>query len=211
MDGKSIRPHASGRTKRGAATRARIVDTAADMMHDHGVAATSVDGVLAASHTSKSQLYHYFEDKNDLTLAVVDRQTERVLDAQRSLLGRVDSLSGLRRWAETIAEFRRADGGAGGCPLGSLAAELSDNSDAARLALQDSFRSWEQLIETALVAIVDSGELRADAPTADLAAMLLTAMQGGLLLTQATGDTRHLELTMRVAIDRVAEFAVTRR
>ena len=43
------------------------------------VASTSLDAVLGASKTSKSQLYHYFGDKDDLVLAVIQRQTECVL------------------------------------------------------------------------------------------------------------------------------------
>jgi AcrR family transcriptional regulator len=47
-----------------------------------GVERTSLDDVMAASGVSKSQLYHYFADKDALVLEVIARQTERVLDAQ---------------------------------------------------------------------------------------------------------------------------------
>jgi len=69
-------------TARGAATRARIVEAAADLVYERGVAATSLDDIMAASRTSKSQLYHYFADKDALICAVIVRQTERVLDGQ---------------------------------------------------------------------------------------------------------------------------------
>ena len=73
------------RTARGTATRARIVEAATDLVRAHGVANTSLDAVLAASNASKSQLYHYFADKDDLVLAVIQRQTECVLAAQEQL------------------------------------------------------------------------------------------------------------------------------
>lgn len=44
-------------TARGAVTRARILRSAADLMHVKGVAATTLEDVRAASGTSKSQLY----------------------------------------------------------------------------------------------------------------------------------------------------------
>ena len=72
-------------TARGAATRARIVEAAADLIYAHGVEQTSLDDVMAASGVSKSQLYHYFADKDALVLDVIARQTERVLDAQRPI------------------------------------------------------------------------------------------------------------------------------
>ena len=87
--------------------RARIVEAAADLMRAHGVASTSLDAVLAASKASKSQLYHYFADKDDLVLAVIQRQTECVLAAQESLLRGLTSLSGLRRWRDAVVEMSR--------------------------------------------------------------------------------------------------------
>ena len=55
--------HARSWTARGAATRARIVDAATDLIYTHGVERTSLDDVMAVSGVSKSQLYHYFADK----------------------------------------------------------------------------------------------------------------------------------------------------
>src|ERR1700747_2856696 len=88
-------------TARGAATRARIVEAAADLIYAHGVEQTSLDDVMAASGVSKSQLYHYFADKDALVLDVIARQTERVL-AQRPHLEALDSLPALNAWRNAI-------------------------------------------------------------------------------------------------------------
>jgi AcrR family transcriptional regulator len=58
-------------TSRGAATRNRIVLAAAELMHVQGVAATTIDDVLAASATSKSQFYQHFDDKSELVYEVI--------------------------------------------------------------------------------------------------------------------------------------------
>lgn len=54
---------------------------------------------MAASDVSKSQLYHYFADKDALVLEVIIRQTGLVLAAQQPQLGALDSLHALRAWA----------------------------------------------------------------------------------------------------------------
>ena len=113
-------------TARGAATRARIVEAAADLIYAHGVEQTSLDDVMAASGVSKSQLYHYFADKDALVLDVIARQTERVLDAQRPHLGALDSLPALKAWRNAILRLNKAAQGKG-CPLGSLASELAND------------------------------------------------------------------------------------
>ena len=89
-------------TPRGAESRARMVDAAADVMHQRGVAATTLDDVLAVSATSKSQLYHYFADKDHLVQAVVRRQTERVVASQLPDGEALDSMAAIRRWRNRV-------------------------------------------------------------------------------------------------------------
>jgi len=191
------------RTARGTATRARIVDAAAELMRAHGVANTSLDAVLAASKASKSQLYHYFADKDDLVLAVIQRQTECVLAAQESLLRGLTSLAGLRRWRDAVVDLSRRNQCAGGCPLGSLVSELAESSEP-RARLADGFARWEVYLIAGFKAIRGRSGKKASTDLPDLATALLTALQGGLLLAQTTRSTRPLELALDMAIDHVA-------
>src|SRR5271168_3274732 len=63
---------ASPPTAKGRATRERIVRAAAEMVAEQGVAAVTLDRVGARAPASRSQLYHYFADKDALVLAVVE-------------------------------------------------------------------------------------------------------------------------------------------
>jgi len=190
-------------TARGAATRARIVEAAADLLYAHGVERTSLDDVMAASGVSKSQLYHYFADKDALVLAVIARQTERVLGAQRPHLEALDSLPALKAWRNAIVRLNKATQGKG-CPLGNLASELANDSEPARKRLADSFSMWRDRIENGLAKMRERGELSASADPHDLALALLSAVEGGLLLAKTTHSSRPLEIAIDMAIDHVA-------
>lgn len=176
-------------------------------MRSRGVGNTSLDAVLEASEVSKSQLYHYFTDKDDLVLAVVHRQTECVLATHNEHLRRVTSIAGLRKWRDAVVELTRDEDCAGGCPLGSLVSELAESPES-RAALAQGFGQWQRDIITALEAIAGSPS-RPRAELAELATTLLTALQGGLLLAQTTRSTRPLELALDLAIDRIAECLTT--
>lgn len=191
------------RTARGAATRDRILGAAAELMRGGGVANTSLDAVLAASEASKSQLYHYFTDKDDLILAVIRRQTDCVLATHDAYLAGVTSIAGLRRWRNAIVDLTREQQGAGGCPLGSLVSELAE-SPQPRTVLGEGFGKWEAVFADRLNAIRGNKSATPDAHVADLATTLLAALQGGLLLAQAMRSTRPLELALDAAIDHVA-------
>ena len=76
-------------TAKGARTRARIVEEAAALIHERGVAGTTLDDVKVAAEVSGSQMYHYFPDKNELVQAVIDYQAETIVKHHRKALGNV--------------------------------------------------------------------------------------------------------------------------
>ena len=190
-------------TARGAATRARIVEAAANLIYAHGVEQTSLDDVMAATGVSKSQLYHYFADKDALVLDVIALQAERVLAAQEPHLGALDSLRALRAWGQAIIRLNEQVH-MGGCPLGSLANELANTSKNARKRLACAFGTWIDRIEHGLQKMRERGELAKSADPHELAIALLSAVQGGLLLAKTTRTSRPLEIAMDMAIDHVA-------
>ena len=190
------------KTARGAATRARIVDAAADLVRAHGVANTTIDAVIEASKVSKSQIYHYFADKDDLVLAVIQRQSECVLGTHEELLRTLNSVAGLRRWRNAVVELTRQTNCAGGCPLGSLAAELSE-TPRTRTALAESFQRWASYFEAAFARMQKRAGRELDADLTELSDALLASLEGGLLLAQTMRSTRPLELALDMAIDHV--------
>jgi AcrR family transcriptional regulator len=191
-------------TRRGAETRERIINAAADLIFLNGVRGTTLDDVMVSSATSKSQLYHYFADKDALVDAVVVEQTRRVLAVHEPLLAEMGSLADLRRWRDAVVELVRTNGGIGGCPVGSLASEMAECSEGARILLAQSFVTWEALLGEGFTAMRARGELKPSADPQDLATAVMAALQGGQLLTQTSRDTRPFELALDMALEHVA-------
>ena len=65
-------------SEKGAATKLRILRTAADLFHKQGVTATSPDEILEASRAGKGQFYHYFGSKEGLVHQVLQGYIEGV-------------------------------------------------------------------------------------------------------------------------------------
>lgn len=102
-------------TPKGERTRARIVDAAARLIHERGVAGTTLDDVKAAAEVSGSQLYHYFPDKDDLVQAVIDHQADTIVDNQRH--ADLASIEGLQAWRDMVVAQARATEARGAAPL----------------------------------------------------------------------------------------------
>lgn len=184
-------------TARGAATRDRLIDAAAQLFYVRGVAATTLDDVRSATGTSKSQLYRHFPMKEDLVHAVVERRTAEVLARERTRLERLSSFSGLMRWRTSLLEAAELQGGAYGCALGSMAVQLSDQDEIARESLASAFATWQGLLAAGLHRMQAKGSLGAKAKPEDLAIALMASLQGGYLLAEAAHDVAP----MRIALD----------
>jgi TetR/AcrR family transcriptional regulator, transcriptional repressor for nem operon len=189
-------------TARGAATRDRIVNAAADLMYTQGVERTSLDDVIEVSGTGKSQLYHYFSDKSELVEQVVRFQVGQVMKQQTPLLENLRSMRGLERWRDMVV----ANMGAYGCPLGSLSSELADHSEPVRQEVQAGFSAWESQLRAGLERMQESGELDAKASPADFATGLLAAVQGGYLLSQARQDPASMRISLDMAVDHIRSY-----
>lgn len=194
-------------TKKGRATRDRIIAVAADLMYRHGAAGTSTPALRDGAAVSSSQIYHYFADKDDLTRAVIAFQTEAILANQAPLLARLDSIDALRAWRDVVVDAARQQHGAGGCPLGNLSSELSDRHTWARDALASSFTAWAAAIREGLLGMLATGTLRPQADADRLALALLAAVQGGLLLAQAQRNTDALEAAIDTVIAQIHDQA----
>lgn len=194
-------------TAKGERTRAKIVDTASTLMLMDGVARTTIDGVCVAAGVGRSQVYHYFECKDALVRAVIDRQAELVLGGQEPRLARVQGWHTWEAWRDFVVDVQRTAGCVGGCPLGSLASELADEDELVRQVLLRSFQRWERAFARAVQQMKDLGLLRQDADTALLATSLLAALQGGLLLCQTWKAVAPLEASLNGAIGYLRTFA----
>jgi TetR/AcrR family transcriptional regulator, transcriptional repressor for nem operon len=190
-------------TRKGQATRNRIVETAARLMFERGVAGTTTEDVQQAAGVSPSQIYHYFGDKKSLVKSVIAYDTDLILGIQEPMLTSLDSFEALEAWRDFIIDIQRQRGCVGGCPIGSLASELAEHDEEARTALAACLARWETAIRDGLTAMRDRGELGAGADPEFLALAMLTALQGGLLMAQARRDTVALRAVLDAMIDRI--------
>jgi TetR/AcrR family transcriptional regulator, transcriptional repressor for nem operon len=195
-------------TAKGRATRERIVAAASELMLRRGVARTTIEDIREAAAISTSQMYHYFADKNDLVAAVIDFQTENVLGVQQLGLDRIESISDLYRWRDIMVDVVRGLGCAGGCPLGSMANELSETDPVARARLARSFAQWENMIHDGLLTIAARGELPNGTDVNRIALAMLAGIQGGFLLSQVRRNTAPLEAAVDTLIEHLRHLGV---
>jgi TetR/AcrR family transcriptional regulator, transcriptional repressor for nem operon len=192
-------------TPKGAAVRQKIIEAAAELIYERGVAGTNNDLVRGAAQISGSQLSHYFPDKESLVRAVIAWRADTMIGLQRDPpLGQLDSIPALRAWAGSYVG--RSDVCASGCSFGSLAGEIMKSDLNVHDEITAGFDRWRAVFECGLTAMRARGELRRTADPRHRAYTLMAAFQGGMLLTQSAQDTAPLCAALTAAIDHIASF-----
>lgn len=183
-------------TVKGQRTRNAITAAAARLMHDRGVSATSLDDVLASSGAGKSQLYHYFRNKEELVAAVFEYEFERIMAVQPSLGD--EGCTELVRWrAEVLGAHLESC--FAGCPLGTFAGQV-DGSDPLRSLFVELFDRWQSALAALVARAQRAGRIDFDGDPQDAALALLGALQGGTMLSHIQRDQYALKQMLDMAL-----------
>jgi len=193
-------------TRRGTETKEHIVACAAELIHERGVSATTVDDVLAASRAGKSQFYHYFDSKEQLVREVLRHNLDCALAAQEALIENLSTWKGIKAWLDALADTHERAGLFGGCRIGSLAAEMAERDEELRVAIAAAFVSWESFLAAGLEAMKARGALRPSAKPDVLAETTMVAIQGGYLLSTTKKDVRPMRNALAAAYTHLRSF-----
>src|SRR5690349_2464316 len=192
-------PQVQNLTRKGAATRQRIVEGAAAEIRERGIVLTTLDDIKARTATSKSQLFHYFPGgKEELLLEVARHEAEQVLADQQPHLGALNSWAAWQRWRDAVVERYRRQGQS--CPLSTLMSEIGRSTPGAQALTEALMRRWHDEITAGVRVMQEQDKIDARVDADRAAAALLAGVQGGVGILVATGDIGYLEAALDVGI-----------
>jgi AcrR family transcriptional regulator len=200
QNGRYAEPMDRVLTPRGAATRQRIVEAAAGLIRERGVAETGLDDIGAATATSKSQMFHYFPGgKADLLVAVATHEAGQVIADQQPYLGDLTTWRKWQAWRRRV--IQKYDDQRDRCPMTALTSHMGKATPATREIVSSLYDTWTQHLATGVQALKDSGEIDANTDVNATATSVLAAIQGGVLMMQATDSISYLETALDEALD----------
>lgn len=183
-------------TEKAQATRERILRAAEGLFHRHGYHATGLDRIIAEAGVTKGNFYYHFKSKEALAIASIERHFDQmgVAIAQRGGAGSspLSTLfSILDYFAELIVAQNQA-GGVVGCYFGNFGLEMGGENLAVRKRLQAVFTSIRERFEDLLQRALDSGELPADHDPEQIAAIIISLLEGAILMDKTGKEPREV-------------------
>jgi TetR/AcrR family transcriptional repressor of lmrAB and yxaGH operons len=174
-------------------TRKRMISTAARLLRRQGYAATGWRQVIADSGTPwGSQAHHFPGGKTQLAAEAIDRAAVSYERLLRAALADQHPADAVLAWADAAASELDSSGWRDGCPVATVALEMSHQSDELAASCAAAFARWRDALADAIAA---RGATRARSKA--LAIVVLAGIEGAMLLARAEHDAGPLRVVGR--------------
>jgi len=182
--------------KQGGITRDRILDTAKSLVMAQGFAGTSIDDILKAAGLTKGAFFHHFKGKGDLARELVERHARRDLAMFEEWAARAEAKSDdpLEQTFCFLEEFEdyisNSVDPSPGCMYAVYTYESMQFEPSVRDFVADTLRHWTSIYVRKFQEILDRYKPALPVTARQLAEMVVSVVEGGLVLQRAYGDVR---------------------
>jgi TetR/AcrR family transcriptional regulator, transcriptional repressor for nem operon len=178
-----------------ANVRERLLEAGLETLHRRGFNGCGVQEIASTAGVPKGSFYNHFESKEELGAAVIERYWEQRAGSALRLLEEpgFGPRERLRRYFSALADKMGKRAYAGGCLIGNLGAELSDQSELIRVGVEAAFSGWVKALELCIREGQSGGEIRADFDAVVLASFLINAWEGAILRAKVVKNSAPLE------------------
>lgn len=169
------------RAKQKQQTHDRIVEAAARLFREHGLAGAGVDGIMSEAGLTHGGFYAHFADKSAL---VAEAVTLAQRDIREQWVAGLDKVAPSARAPSIVSRYLNAghrDGAASGCALPALGGELARQPGEVRRAVEVELK---RTLEALSANMPGPDDQHAD----EQAIGALAACIGGITLARAVAD-----------------------
>jgi len=180
--------------RKGAETRERICEIAERNVLQKGFSATSIDEIIFEAGITKNGFFYHFPDKLHLAKALLTRYVDRDNEFFQTLFDRADELADdplqrflifLKLFAEAMEEMEATHPG---CLIASYCYQDNQFDDEVRKMNAEAMLSWRRMFRARFDEIAKSRPPRIDVDLEDLADMVSTLLEGGIVMGKALRD-----------------------
>lgn len=182
------------------AVRERIEKEAEHILHLRGYHAAGMEEIARACKMTKANLFHHYDSKEALALAVLDA---KIADYQKRRLSPLcecaDPIEAVSCLFTECEAFFKSNGCKAGCFVANIAGEMTDASEAFRKRVGAFFAAWVEGLRARFERAKDEGFFRPSLDSRASAEAILSLYEGAILLARTSRDPSVFSRVGRVA------------
>lgn len=182
-------------------TRDHVIAIARKLFAEKGYNSTSVADILHEAEINSGSLYHHFETKQGLLIAVLESYRDGIepMLIAPAWAGVADPIERIFALLARYRELIVLTDCAYGCPIGNLALEIHEPDPPVRALLSENFNRWTGFVQACLRDGAD--RLPSEVDTHALAQFVLTTMEGGVMLSRTHRTLEAFDNAVRMLRD----------
>ncbi|GAB3788875.1 TetR/AcrR family transcriptional regulator [Spirosoma horti] len=169
-----------------------IIETAAPLFNEKGLAATSIKDVLKATKVAKGCLYGHFENKDVLTYAIVDYLLQIVIDLSFAAVTKETSAKDKLFAYLDIYSNPINPTSASGCPIMNFGAEADSNNEVVQQKIKQAIQKLIGLFADTIRKGIADEEFSEQLNPDEFALKLFTMIEGGIVISRVMNNHETL-------------------
>lgn len=194
--------------KKSERTRQFIIEQAADLFNEKGIAGTSIDEILQAAKVAKGCLYGHFQSKDELAYAsaeyLLDKLTthrNRLMQEQKTAIGKLTVFAELN--ANPLNGFIH-----GGCPILNFAVDTDDTNPAIKEKVQSVVSQTIKMLTGIVKEGVKAGELSPSINADEMAVKMFATVEGATMMSRVTGSPLPMKTAVKAMKKELASYSL---
>jgi TetR/AcrR family transcriptional repressor of nem operon len=174
-------------------TKNFIIEKSAPIFNMHGYKGTTMSQLTKAIKMTKGAIYGNFADKDEIALAAFDYNfaeiAEKIGNAVGSKENACDKLIAFANfYLDHFMEIARK----GGCPLLNAAVDSDNIHPPLKERVAEAIETWINTVTRIVYSGIKHKQINANTKPEQFASVFVSLIEGGLMLSKATGNTIHL-------------------
>lgn len=179
--------------KKSERTKQFIIEQTAPIFNKKGYAGTSLSDLTNATGLTKGAIYGNFSNKDEVAVAAFDYNFGLLSQAinKRMLLAETAE-DQLLVFINFYLEYYDTVLMRGGCPILNTAIDADDGNPQLFNKVKAALNRWIKGVQTILERGVEEKEFNTSIAPETFATLFTSLIEGGILLSKTTGETKHL-------------------
>ncbi|MFZ0884305.1 MAG: TetR/AcrR family transcriptional regulator [Candidatus Acidiferrales bacterium] len=183
--------------RKGEQTRQEIIRKAAPIFNQRGYEGAALSELMQATGLEKGGIYRHFDSKQQLASEAFDYAWNKAVEARFE--GTQEISNSVDRLQQIVRNFRERREGLvpGGCPLLNTAVDSDDGNVQLRTQARRALDKWLDRLVTIARQGQKRGEIRPRVDPAKLATLIVSTLEGSLMLGRLQRSDEPLDVACR--------------
>jgi TetR/AcrR family transcriptional repressor of nem operon len=185
-----------------------IIEKAAVMFNEKGIAGTSVDDILKAAQFSKGCFYGHFESKEELSYASVDYLLDKLTERRNNALNKhqkaIDKIYAFMDLNKSPLKSYID----GGCPIVNLSTETDDTSPVIKKKIKTIITTAIKQFTEVMHEGIRLGELSDALNPEEFATKMFLSIEGGNAICRVLGSNEPMHVVINSLKKELAGYSL---